>query len=55
MPRAPTTELAANTRVRSGFSATPAAPAEPVVSPVSAYAPTRYDQPTGFMSGRGLY
>ncbi len=25
------------------------------VSPVSAYAPTRYDQAPGFMSGRGLY
>ena len=25
------------------------------VSPVSAYAPTRYDAPAGFMSGRGLY
>jgi rare lipoprotein A len=29
--------------------------AEPAVSPVSAYAPTRYDGHTGFMSGRGLY
>ena len=27
----------------------------PAVSPVSAYAPTRYDAPAGFMSGRGLY
>jgi rare lipoprotein A len=27
----------------------------PSVSPVSAYAPTRYDAPAGFMSGRGLY
>jgi rare lipoprotein A len=25
------------------------------VSPVSAYAPTRYDSRAGFMSGRGLY
>ena len=25
------------------------------VSPVSAYAPTSYDAPAGFMSGRGLY
>lgn len=29
--------------------------AAPSVSPVSAYAPTRYDAPAGFMSGRGLY
>ena len=27
----------------------------PEASTVSAYAPTRYDQPAGFMSGRGLY
>ena len=27
----------------------------PAVSPVSAFAPTRYDAPAGFMSGRGLY
>jgi rare lipoprotein A len=33
----------------------PLAPAEPTVSPVSAYAPPRYDAPAGFMSGRGLY
>ena len=32
---------------------TPAAP--PLTSPVSAYAPVRYDAPAGFMSGRGLY
>lgn len=31
------------------------APVAPSVSPVSAYAPTRYDAPAGFMSGRGLY
>ncbi|MDI1346603.1 MAG: septal ring lytic transglycosylase RlpA family protein [Pseudolabrys sp.] len=31
------------------------APRSPAVSPVSAYAPTRYDAPAGFMSGRGLY
>jgi rare lipoprotein A len=56
MPRAPTTELAANTRLRAPVMAAPLAPAEPAVSPVSAYAPTRYDrQPSGFMSGRGLY
>ena len=42
-PAAPTVELAAATR--------------PTVapSPVSAYAPVRYDGPAGFMSGRGLY
>jgi len=40
---APTVELAAATR-----------PA-PVPSPVSAYAPVRYDGQAGFMSGRGLY
>ncbi len=30
-------------------------PTSPSVSPVSAFAPTRYDAPAGFMSGRGLY
>ena len=39
----PTVELAAATRP------------EPQVSPVSAYAPVRYDGHAGFMSGRGLY
>jgi len=47
--RAPTTEFAAAARPSVG------ADPEPAVSPVSAYAPTRYDQPAGFMSGRGLY
>lgn len=55
--RAPTTELAAATRPQPAravaSSELPAA--EPEVSPVSAYAPTRYDQPAGFMTGRGLY
>ena len=32
-----------------------AAAAEPEVSPVSAYAPVRYDGRAGFLSGRGLY
>lgn len=41
--RGPTVELAAATRP------------EPQVSPVSAYAPVRYDGHAGFMSGRGLY
>jgi rare lipoprotein A len=49
--RAPTTEFAA----RPQPAITAEAPAEPMVSPVSAYAPTRYDQAPGFMSGRGLY
>jgi rare lipoprotein A len=36
--------------------ARPAEPAdEPLTSPVSAYAPVRYDNNAGFMSGRGLY
>lgn len=54
MPRAPTTELAANTRLRPADIAV-APPTEPAVSPVSAYAPVRYDQPVAFMNGRGLY
>jgi rare lipoprotein A len=41
--QAPTVEFAAATR------------AEPEVSPVSAFAPVRYDGHAGFMSGRGLY
>ncbi|HEY4141199.1 MAG TPA: septal ring lytic transglycosylase RlpA family protein [Pseudolabrys sp.] len=54
VPRAPATELAANTRLRpTDIAATPAI--EPAASPVSAYAPVRYDQPAAFMSGRGLY
>jgi rare lipoprotein A len=55
MPRLPTTELAAaNSRLRpTDIAAAPVT--EPAVSPVSAYAPTRYDQPAAFMNGRGLY
>jgi hypothetical protein len=49
--RAPTTEFAAAARPNPAVTADP----EPEVSPVSAYAPTRYDQAPGFMSGRGLY
>jgi rare lipoprotein A len=59
---APTTELAAAARphpaeavTRKSIESKPLEPAEPAVSPVSAYAPTRYDPPAGFMSGRGLY
>jgi hypothetical protein len=62
-----TTELAASARPRMAeavtraplsapLSAPLAAPEEPAVSPVSAYAPARYDGGrAGFMSGRGLY
>lgn len=53
--RGPTTELAAATRPRAVQTASALPPAETVVSPVSAYAPTRNDAPAGFMSGRGLY
>ena len=59
---APTTELAAAARphpaetvTRKSYESKPLEPAEPAVSPVSAYAPARYDAPPGFMSGRGLY
>ena len=61
-------ELAANSRdnvapARSSFVeryAVAAPAAEPasstrLSSPVSAYAPARYDAPAAFMSGRGLY
>lgn len=52
--RAPTTELAAAKRPRD--MVVRASAPEPVVSPVSAYAPPRYDgAKAGFMSGRGLY
>jgi hypothetical protein len=52
--RAPTTEFGARPQP-DAVTAEAIAPAEPAVSPVSAYAPTRYDQAPGFMSGRGLY
>ncbi len=53
----PATELAAAQRPNPIESVVrePLAPAEPAVSPVSAYAPVRYDGHAGFMSGRGLY
>lgn len=56
-PRAPTVELAAAARPQAPqFDARAPRPAvEPSVSPVSAYAPARYDGSAGFMSGRGLY
>jgi hypothetical protein len=52
-----TVELAAVSRPHPGETAMrrTVTPAEPAVSPVSAYAPTRYDGQAGFMSGRGLY
>ena len=57
MGRAPMpAPLAAPSRASAGVSSLSArAPGGPAVSPVSAYAPTRYDAPAGFMSGRGLY
>jgi rare lipoprotein A len=53
----PTTELAAAARPHGPATVerAPIGPAETAVSPVSAYAPTRYDGHAGFMSGRGLY
>ena len=55
--RTETYELAAAARPHPVENAVrkPAIAAEPAVSPVSAYAPPRYDAPAGFMSGRGLY
>lgn len=41
--------------MRSAAVQTAQAQAAPAVSPVSAYAPTRYDGRAGFMNGRGLY
>jgi rare lipoprotein A len=56
-PRAQTMELAAATRPQAPQFADRAqrSAVEPSVSPVSAYAPARYDSSAGFMSGRGLY
>ena len=55
--RPQTTELAAAARPHALATVTraPLPEVEPAVSPVSAYAPTRYDGHAGFMSGRGLY
>ena len=52
-----TTELAAAARPRAAGTVMrePDADAEPVASPVSAYAPARYNGRNDFMSGRGLY
>jgi rare lipoprotein A len=54
---APTTDLAAAARSRAPASVTrePLPAAGPAASPVSAYAPTRYDGRTSLLSGRGLY
>jgi len=42
--------------VKAGYGTPAVADAEkPRVSPVSAFAPTRYDAPAAFLSGRGLY
>jgi len=41
--------------VRSASVQTAAREAGPAVSPVSAYAPVRYNNRAGFMNGRGLY
>jgi rare lipoprotein A len=56
-PHARTTELAAARRPQVVENAPRAARlgTEPAASPVSAYAPVRYDPPVGFMGGRGLY
>jgi rare lipoprotein A len=56
--RAPITEFAAAARPHADETVgrRPLEPAEAAVSPVSTYAPTRYDAPAAaFMSGRGLY
>jgi rare lipoprotein A len=56
-----TVEFAANAKtpaVQSAPLAPPAQPrlsADPMPSPVSAYAPARYNAPAPFLNGRGLY
>jgi hypothetical protein len=52
-----TVELAAASRPQATPTVTraPLPAAEPEASPVSAYAPARYDGRAGFLSGRGLY
>ncbi len=56
-PPTRTVELAAASRPQTAPAVTraPLPAAEPEASPVSAYAPARYDGRAGFMSGRGLY
>ncbi len=53
-PRAPELASVTSTRLRPADIAPSVEPA-PAISAVSAYAPTRYDQPAAFMNGRGLY
>jgi rare lipoprotein A len=53
--RVQTVELAAATRPEPPVVRASLPDPEPVVSPVSAYAPTRYDARAGLLSGRGLY
>ena len=61
VPAAPvpgrTVELAAASRPQAApaVARAPLPAAEPEASPVSAYAPARYDGRAGFLSGRGLY
>jgi rare lipoprotein A len=60
VPAAPATtrtvELAAASRPQAApIARAPLPDAEPESSPVSAYAPARYDARAGFLSGRGLY
>jgi rare lipoprotein A len=60
VPAAPaptrTVELAAASRPQAApIARAPLPDAEPEASPVSAYAPARYDGRAGFLSGRGLY
>jgi peptidoglycan lytic transglycosylase len=52
-----TVELAAAARPQATrpFARAELPPAEPEVSPVSGYAPVRYDSRAGLLSGRGLY
>ena len=51
-----TVELAAASRPQAApIARAPLPDAEPEASPVSAYAPARYDGRAGFLSGRGLY
>ena len=55
--RTQTVEYSANARPQSEppFARAPLPAAEPAASPVSAYAPVRYDGHAGVLSGRGLY
>jgi rare lipoprotein A len=53
--RMQTMELAAAARPEPSITGAPLPAAEPKASPVSAYAPVRYDGHAEFMTGRGLY